>query len=102
MLLLARLLLAILILFLLPLAAHALWWATREDLAPDWASADWSSEPAAAGCRETRGADLHLRGPDRALERHLRPPFLDRGQGEERGPLHPLRQGRLGARGANG
>src|SRR3954466_7302303 len=52
MLLLARLLLAILILFLLPLAAHALWWATREDLAPDWASADWSSAnllPRAAG-----------------------------------------------------
>jgi hypothetical protein len=43
MLLLARILLAILILFLVPLAAHALWWATREDLAPDWASADWSS-----------------------------------------------------------
>src|SRR5215210_5903342 len=39
----ARILLAILIVFLLPLLAHALWWATRDDLAPDWGSADWSS-----------------------------------------------------------
>src|SRR5919205_1567808 len=43
MLLLARLLVAILILFVLPLAAHAVWWVTRDDLAPDWSSADWSS-----------------------------------------------------------
>src|SRR5829696_2082482 len=39
----ARVLLAILIVFLLPVAAHALWWVTRDDLAPDWGSADWSS-----------------------------------------------------------
>jgi hypothetical protein len=38
-----RLLLGFLILFLLPLATHALWYALRDDLAPDWASADWSS-----------------------------------------------------------
>jgi hypothetical protein len=38
-----RLLLAILILFILPLATHALWWAMRDDLAPDWSRADWSS-----------------------------------------------------------
>jgi hypothetical protein len=37
------LVLAFLILFLAPLAAHALWWSTREDLAPDWSTADWSS-----------------------------------------------------------
>lgn len=37
------LVLAFLILFLAPLAAHAVWWSTREDLAPDWATADWSS-----------------------------------------------------------
>ncbi|WP_375461804.1 DUF3750 domain-containing protein [uncultured Enterovirga sp.] len=47
-----RVLLAILILFILPLATHALWWAMREDAAPDWSRADWSSahilpEPAA-------------------------------------------------------
>ncbi len=40
---LARTLLAVLILFLLPLAAHALWWWTRDDLSLSWARADWSS-----------------------------------------------------------
>ena len=30
-------------LFLVPLATHAAWWATRSDLAPDWSSADWTS-----------------------------------------------------------
>ena len=40
---LARILLAIVIVFLVPLAAHAVWWSTRDDLAPDWGSADWSS-----------------------------------------------------------
>src|SRR5205085_5751547 len=49
----ARVLLFILTLFILPLAAHALWWAARDDVAPSWRSADWSSahllpEPAAA------------------------------------------------------
>ena len=51
MLLAARALLAILVLFILPLAAHAAWWAMRNDLAPDWGRADWSSAkllPAAA------------------------------------------------------
>ena len=40
---LARVLLAILILFILPLATHAAWWSTRDDLAPSWSQADWSS-----------------------------------------------------------
>ncbi len=40
---LARTLLVILILFILPLATHAAWWATRDDLAPDWSRADWTS-----------------------------------------------------------
>lgn len=40
---LARALLFVLVLFVLPLAAHALWWALRVDLAPDWRRADWSS-----------------------------------------------------------
>ena len=38
-----RLLVALLVLFILPLVTHAAWWAMRDDLAPDWASADWSS-----------------------------------------------------------
>jgi len=38
-----RLLLAFLVLFILPLASHAAWYATRDDLAPSWSSADWSS-----------------------------------------------------------
>jgi hypothetical protein len=38
-----RILLVILILFLLPLATHALWWLARDDLAPSWNTADWSS-----------------------------------------------------------
>lgn len=50
-----RILLAILILFILPLATHALWWAVRDDVAPDWSRADWSSArilPAAAASPE--------------------------------------------------
>ncbi len=43
MLVLARILLLVIGLFLLPLAAHAVWWAMREDVAPNWRDADWSS-----------------------------------------------------------
>ncbi|MCB5176360.1 DUF3750 domain-containing protein [Microvirga lenta] len=43
MFLLARALLTIFALFLLPLAAHAAWWAMRDDVAPSWRAADWSS-----------------------------------------------------------
>jgi hypothetical protein len=43
MLVLARVLLAILILFIAPLVAHALWWAWRVEAASDWSGADWSS-----------------------------------------------------------
>ena len=43
MLLLARSLLVILCLFLFPLGAHAVWWTLRDDVAPNWRSADWSS-----------------------------------------------------------
>src|SRR3954462_10483275 len=39
----SRVLLFILGLFLLPLGAHALWWAMRDDVAPNWRGADWSS-----------------------------------------------------------
>ena len=38
-----RLLLALLALFLLPLATHAAWWASRDDVAASWSRADWSS-----------------------------------------------------------
>ena len=40
---LARALLVILCLFLFPLGAHAVWWSMRDDIAPNWRSADWSS-----------------------------------------------------------
>jgi hypothetical protein len=43
MLLVARLLAFIFGLFLMPLGAHALWWAVRDDVAPSWRAADWSS-----------------------------------------------------------
>lgn len=43
MLILARILLFIIGLFILPLAAHALWWAARDDIAPNRMAADWSS-----------------------------------------------------------
>src|SRR5918998_6441527 len=39
----ARALLAFFIVCLTPLAGHALWWQTRDDLAPSRARADWSS-----------------------------------------------------------
>jgi len=38
-----RVLLLVLCLFILPLAAHAVWWASRGDVAPSWRAADWSS-----------------------------------------------------------
>ncbi|HEV2603781.1 MAG TPA: DUF3750 domain-containing protein [Microvirga sp.] len=47
----ARTLLVLLLIFVLPLAAHALWWMSRADVAPSWGRADWSSAallPAAA------------------------------------------------------
>jgi hypothetical protein len=53
MLILARVLLLILVLFLVPLASHALWWASRSDVAPSWRGADWSS----AGLLPEPGAD---------------------------------------------
>jgi hypothetical protein len=43
MLIAARLLLAFLLVFVLPLALHALYFAWRDDLAPSWSAADWSS-----------------------------------------------------------
>jgi hypothetical protein len=47
----ARTLVVLFLVFVLPLAAHALWWFSREDVAPSWGRADWSSAallPAAA------------------------------------------------------
>jgi hypothetical protein len=38
-----RTLLVILAVFLVPLATHALWWTMRDDVAPSWGRADWSS-----------------------------------------------------------
>lgn len=38
-----RIVVFILVLFILPLATHAVWWSLRHDLAPDWSRADWSS-----------------------------------------------------------
>ena len=38
-----RTLLVILVLFILPLATHAAWWAWRDSGGPDWNGADWSS-----------------------------------------------------------
>lgn len=38
-----RVLLALFVLFVLPLGTHAAWWATRTDVAAHWNKADWSS-----------------------------------------------------------
>jgi hypothetical protein len=43
MIVLARLLLVIIVLFLVPLASHALWWFTRVEAAASWRQADWTS-----------------------------------------------------------
>ena len=40
---LSRIFLVIVGLFVLPLGAHALWWTMRDDIAPSWRAADWSS-----------------------------------------------------------
>jgi hypothetical protein len=55
-----RLLLAILILFILPLLTHALWWATRQDLAPDWSRADWSNAGILPEARDHRPALIRI------------------------------------------
>jgi hypothetical protein len=55
-----RVLLAILILFILPLATHALWWGLRGDLAPDWSRADWSSAGILPAAREHRPAMVRI------------------------------------------
>jgi hypothetical protein len=39
----SRIFLLIIGLFILPLGAHAVWWVMREDVAPNWRAADWSS-----------------------------------------------------------
>lgn len=58
--LLARVLLAFFVLFLLPLAAHALWWTYRDDLAPDWSAADWSSARLLTPAREKPEAAVYV------------------------------------------
>ena len=37
-----RIILFVLVLFILPLATHAAWWALRDGGAEDWSRADWS------------------------------------------------------------
>ncbi|MET0427305.1 MAG: DUF3750 domain-containing protein [Microvirga sp.] len=39
----SRILLVILCLFILPLASHAIWWTLRDDVAPNYRNADWTS-----------------------------------------------------------
>ena len=38
-----RLVVVLLVVFILPLATHAAWYALRDDVAPDWGQADWTS-----------------------------------------------------------
>ena len=57
---LARVLLTFLVLFLVPLGAHALWWSYRDDLAPDWSAADWSSARLLTPAREKPEAVVHV------------------------------------------
>ncbi len=38
-----RLVLVLLLIFIVPLAARVVWWTLRDDLAPSWGAADWSS-----------------------------------------------------------
>ncbi|NNM74902.1 DUF3750 domain-containing protein [Enterovirga aerilata] len=55
-----RILLALLVLFILPLATHALWWAARDDLAPDWSRADWTSAKILSAAAEHRPALIRI------------------------------------------
>ena len=88
--------------FSFPWGLMPLWWAMRDDIAPNWGAADWSSAKLPAG--GLRGASGHrggLCGAGRALARHLRTPYLGGGEGGRRTHLYPLRQGRLGQPGAH-
>src|SRR3712207_7754974 len=61
----ARTFLIIVALFIIPLGAHALWWTLREDIAPSWRAADWSSAkllPAATEAPEAIVAVYAARG----------------------------------------
>ncbi len=55
-----RVLLVILVLFILPLLTHALWWSMRQDLAPDWSRADWTSAKILPAAREHRPALIRI------------------------------------------
>ncbi|WP_375456029.1 DUF3750 domain-containing protein [uncultured Methylobacterium sp.] len=58
--LLRTILLGILVLFLLPLASHALWWAMRGNGAGDGSAADWSSAGLLPAPRSATGAMVRV------------------------------------------
>ncbi|HEY8382806.1 MAG TPA: DUF3750 domain-containing protein [Microvirga sp.] len=60
MLIAGRILLFVFALFILPLAAHALWWAARDDVAPSWRAADWSSARLLKPPSEVPQATVHI------------------------------------------
>lgn len=49
-----------LLLFALPLALHAAWWFMRDDLAPNWSRADWSSAKLLPAAEEAPEASVHI------------------------------------------
>lgn len=56
----SRLLIAILILFILPLATHVVWWVFHEDLGPDWSRADWTSAKILPAPQDHPGALIRI------------------------------------------
>jgi hypothetical protein len=55
-----RVLLVIAVVFLIPLATHALWWAMRDDVAPNWSRADWSSAKLLPAATEAPQAMVYI------------------------------------------
>jgi hypothetical protein len=55
-----RIVLIVLIVFLVPLAARALWWWTRDDVANSWGSANWSSAKLLPAAQEARQALIRI------------------------------------------
>ncbi len=60
MMLILRILLVIAVVFLIPLATHALWWAMRDDVAPSWSRADWSSAKLLPAATEAPQAMVYI------------------------------------------
>ena len=60
MIIIVRVLAFVIGLFIAPLAVHALWWAARDDIAPNWRNANWASANLLPKPSEKADALVHI------------------------------------------